>query len=58
MKITVWISSPDNSSFYEKDIIEVPDDATKEQIENEAREVAFDHIGWGYYKTEGAEDNA
>lgn len=53
MKITVWIGSPDNNSFREGDIVEVPDDATEEQIRQVARETAFEHIEWGYYKTEG-----
>lgn len=48
MKIKVWIQSPDNASFNESDIIEVPDNISDDELEKQARQVAFDHIDWGY----------
>lgn len=48
MKIKVWIQSPDNISFNESDIIEVPDDISDDELERQAQQVAFEHIDWGY----------
>lgn len=48
MKIKVWIQSPDNASFNESDIIEVPDCISADDLEETAREVALEHIEWGY----------
>ena len=48
MKIKVWIQSPDNASFNESDIIEVPDCISDDDLEETAREVALEHIEWGY----------
>lgn len=48
MKIKVWIQSPDNVAFNESDIIEVPDNISDDELEKEARQVAFDHVDWGY----------
>lgn len=50
MKIRVWIQSPDNASFNEDDIIEVPDNISDEELEETAKQVAMDHIEWGYEK--------
>ena len=46
MKIRVWIQSPDNASFNEDDIIEVPDNISDDELEETAWETAFDHIDW------------
>lgn len=54
MKIKVWIQSPDNASFSEDDIIEVPDTISDDELEEAARETAFNHIDWGY---EGVDSN-
>ncbi len=48
MKIKVWIQSPDNASFNESDIIEVPDCISDDELEKEAQSIAFNHIEWGY----------
>ena len=48
MKIKVWIQSPDNVAFNESDIIEVSDNISDDELEKEARQVAFDHVDWGY----------
>ena len=50
MKIKVWIQSLDNVAFNESDIIEVPDNISDDELEKEARQVAFDHVDWGYEK--------
>lgn len=31
---------------------EVEDNATKEEIEEQAREAVFDYVDWGYYEIE------
>lgn len=46
-KIKVWISSPDNVSFYHEDYFEVTSESYDE-IERIARMLAFDHIEWGF----------
>lgn len=48
MKIKVWIQSPDNASFNESDIVEVPDNLSDDELEKLTKEIAFDHIDWGY----------
>lgn len=45
-KYRVWISSPDNASFYQEDYFEVTNESYDE-IERIAKEFAFDHIEWG-----------
>lgn len=57
MKIRVWIQSPDNVSFNEDDIIEVPDDISDDELAKVARETAFDHIDWGYERVDSDETN-
>ena len=42
MKIRVWIQSPDNVSFNEDDIIEVPDNISDDDLEELQKSVA-DH---------------
>lgn len=37
MKIRVWIQSPNNASFNEDDIIEVPDNISNDELEETAR---------------------
>lgn len=46
MKINVWLSADGGSDVYED--IEMPDDATEEEIEKEAREAIFNHVSWGW----------
>lgn len=48
MKIKVWINSPENASFEATDIIEVPNSISDDDLEETAREVALEHIEWGY----------
>lgn len=57
MKIRVWIHSPDNVSFNEDDIIEVPDNISDDDLEEAAREIAFDHIDWGYERVTSDENS-
>lgn len=57
MKIRVWIQSPDNVSFDEDDIIEVPDNISNDELEKTAREVALEHIEWGYERVNSDETN-
>ncbi|MDM8331535.1 hypothetical protein QUW45_02370 [Limosilactobacillus pontis] len=57
MKIRVWIQSPDNVSFNEDDIIEVPDNISNDKLEKTAREVALEHIEWGYERVNSDETN-
>lgn len=46
-KYKVWISSPDNNSFNEEDEFEVTNES-EEEIEQIAKDFAFEHIEWGY----------
>lgn len=57
MKIRVWIQSPNNASFNEDEIIEVPDDISDDELEEAARETAFDHIDWGYERVDSNENS-
>ena len=57
MKIRVWIQSPDNASFNEDDIIEVPDNISNDELEKTAREVALEHIEWGYERVDSNENS-
>ena len=57
MKIRVWIQSPDNASFSEDDIIEVPDNISNDELEETAREVALEHIEWGYERVNSDENS-
>lgn len=57
MKIKVWISSPENYSFGATDTIEVPNDISDKELENFAREVAFDHVEWGYERVDSNENS-
>ena len=50
-KIRVWICSPDDYLFQNEDYIEVTDEKYDE-IEKIAREVAFEHIQWGFEEVE------
>lgn len=57
MKIKVWIQSPDNASFNESDIVEVPDNLSDDELEKTAREVALEHVEWGYERVNSDETN-
>ena len=57
MKIRVWISSPENASFEASDIIDVPDGVSYDELEETARETAFDHIDWGYERVDSDENS-
>lgn len=48
MKLRVWIESPDNFSFTQEDYIEVSDNLSNDELEEIAKQVAMDHIEWGY----------
>lgn len=51
-KYKVWISSPDNNSFNEEDEFEVTNES-EEEIEQIAKDFAFEHIEWGYEEFKG-----
>lgn len=57
MKIRVWISSPENASFEASDIIDVPDSVSNDELEKTAREVALEHVEWGYERVNSDETN-
>lgn len=57
MKIRVWIQSPDNVSFNEDDIIEVPNNISNDELEKTAREAALEHIEWGYERVNSDENS-
>lgn len=57
MKIRVWIQSPDNASFNEDEIIEAPDNISDDDLEEIARETAFEHIDWGYERVNSDENS-
>lgn len=50
IKIKVWLNADGGNDIYEN--IELPDDATEEEIENEARSAIFNHVSWGWYTDE------
>lgn len=50
-KYRACISSPDNNSFYEEDYFEVTNES-EEEIEQIAKDFAFDHIEWGFEEVE------
>ena len=52
MKIRVWISSPENASFEASDIIDVPDSVSNDELEKTTREVALEHVEWGYERVD------
>ena len=56
MKLRVWIESPDNSSFSQEDYIELPDNLSDDELEETAKQVAMDHIEWGYEKVNDNEE--
>ena len=56
MKIRVWIQSPNNASFNEDNIIEVPDNISDDELEEATRETAFNHIDWGYERVDSDEN--
>ena len=57
MKIRVWIQSPDNASFNEDNIIEALDNISDDELEEIARETAFEHIDWGYERVDSDENS-
>lgn len=57
MKVKVWIQSPDNASFFQSDIIDVPDNISDDELDKECKEVAFDHIDWGYERVTSNENS-
>lgn len=48
MKLRVWIESPDNASFSQEDYIELPDNLSDDELGEIAKQVAMDHVEWGY----------
>lgn len=56
MKIKIWIESPDNSSFSQEDYIEVSDNLSDDELEEIAKQVAMDHIEWGYERVDNNEE--
>lgn len=56
MKLRVWIESPDNASFIQEDYIEVSDNLSDDKLEEIAKQVAMDHIEWGYEKVNNNEE--
>ncbi|KID42951.1 hypothetical protein [Levilactobacillus brevis] len=47
IKIDVW-SSPQLAGVEWHDTIELPANATQTEIDKAAKEVAFEHLEWGY----------
>lgn len=47
-KIIVWLNADGGNDIYSE--IEMPDNATEEEIEAEAREAIFDSVSWGWYE--------
>lgn len=47
-KIKVSWTSTDAVNVRGQDVIEVADDATEDEIEEAARDVAFEHLDWWY----------
>lgn len=47
-KIRVWWESNDACNVGGKEVIEVNDDATENEIEEAVKETVFGHFGWGY----------
>lgn len=56
MKLRVWIESPDNASFTQEDYIEVSDNLSDDELEEIAKQVAMDHIEWGYERVDNNEE--
>lgn len=56
MKLRVWIESPDNVSFVQEDYIELPNNLSDDELEETAKQVAMDHIEWGYEKVNDNEE--
>lgn len=56
MKLRVWIESSDNVSFVQEDYIELPDNLSNDELEETAKQVAMDHIEWGYEKVNDNEE--
>lgn len=56
MKLRVWIESSDNVSFAQEDYIELPDNLSDDELEETAKQVAMDHIEWGYEKVNDNEE--
>lgn len=52
MKLKLWINTGYSGCDYE-DEIDVSDDYTEEQCEEEAKIFLFNHIEYGWEKTEG-----
>ena len=56
MKLRVWIESSDNVSFVQEDYIELPDNLSDDELEETVKQVAIDHIEWGYEKVNDNEE--
>ena len=56
MKFGVWIESSDNVSFVQEDYIELPNNLSDDELEETAKQVAMDHIEWGYEKVNDNEE--
>lgn len=56
MKLRVWIESSDNVSFVQEDYIELPNNLSDDEFEETAKQVAMDHIEWGYEKVNDNEE--
>lgn len=56
MKLRVWIESSDNVSFVQEDYIELPNNLSDDELEETAKQVAMDHIEWGYEKVNDNEE--
>lgn len=48
MKLRVWIESSDNASFVQEDYIELPNNLSDDELEEIAKQVAMNHVEWGY----------
>jgi len=50
-KYRVWLSTG-YAGQIDEDVIEISDDATPEEIEEQCKDVAFQSIDWGYEEVE------
>lgn len=56
MKITVWREIQE-LTYREKEVIEIPDGLTSEEIEAQAHETALEFLEWGWYRTEEGDED-
>lgn len=55
MKVKVWLNVGFGPSTERRDVLDIEDDATPEEIEEAARDWAFNFIEWGHEIAEKVE---